>query len=121
MKNYRVTPCASTHNEGIKWFTSPGKGTSATMRTKGPGGTSVHDGPQPYSHTVAAKSAPRERTKTMWSRSPFVASREGAEDFQQVYYENKLGCARGVIWAVAFQISVIVAAAICWELYTLLR
>jgi hypothetical protein len=119
LKDYRLTPCASTHNEGIKWLKSAVKGTSAAVRTKESGRTSVDDGPQPHSHA---------RTKTIWSISRVIASPDstvcvdtGAEDAQQVYREDKLGCARGAIWAAAFQISVIIAVAICWELYSLLR
>ena len=32
------------------------------------------------------------------------------------YYEDKLGCARGVVFAIAFQAALVVVAAICWKL-----
>jgi hypothetical protein len=33
------------------------------------------------------------------------------------YYEDKLGCARGVVFAVAFQAALVVVAAVCWKLF----
>jgi hypothetical protein len=33
-----------------------------------------------------------------------------------VYYEDKLGCARGVVFAVAFQAALVVLVAVCWKL-----
>jgi hypothetical protein len=128
LKNYRINPHASANNEGIKWLESAVKGPSAIVQTKDSARTPVDDGPTHYSHTVAAKSSPCSRTNAMWSMSRVVSRRDStvcvdacAEDAQQVYCEDKLGCARGVIWAAAFQISVVLAVAICWELYSLLR
>ena len=34
----------------------------------------------------------------------------------QLYYEDKLGCARGVGFALAFQAIFVVVAAVCWKL-----
>jgi hypothetical protein len=36
---------------------------------------------------------------------------------EEVYYEDKLGCARGVVFAVAFQAALVVLAAVCWKLF----
>jgi hypothetical protein len=33
------------------------------------------------------------------------------------YYEDKLGCARGVVFAVAFQAALVVIVAVCWKLF----
>jgi hypothetical protein len=35
----------------------------------------------------------------------------------EVYYEDKLGCARGVVFAVAFQAALVVLVAVCWKLF----
>lgn len=35
---------------------------------------------------------------------------------EESYYEDKLGCARGVVFAIAFQAALVVVAAICWKL-----
>jgi hypothetical protein len=43
------------------------------------------------------------------------------EDARQDSCENKLACARGLIWAVAFQVSVATAIAIFWKLYSIVR
>jgi hypothetical protein len=32
-----------------------------------------------------------------------------------LYYEDKLGCARGVVFALIFQIAVVIAGALCWK------
>lgn len=40
-----------------------------------------------------------------------------SDDPEQVYYEDKLGCARGVVYAVAFQTALVTAAAVCWKLF----
>jgi hypothetical protein len=34
----------------------------------------------------------------------------------ELYYEDKLGCARGVVFALAFQAIFVVVAAVCWKL-----
>jgi hypothetical protein len=38
------------------------------------------------------------------------------DDPEQTYYEDKLGCARGVIFALAFQTVLVVIVAACWKL-----
>jgi hypothetical protein len=35
---------------------------------------------------------------------------------EELYYEDKLGCARGVVFALAFQGLFVAVAAICWKL-----
>ncbi len=35
---------------------------------------------------------------------------------EQLYYENKLGCARGIALAVVFQVALVAVAALCWKL-----
>jgi hypothetical protein len=35
---------------------------------------------------------------------------------EQLYYEDKLGCARGVVFALTFQAALIVVVAVCWKL-----
>ena len=40
-----------------------------------------------------------------------------ADNPEQVYYEDKLGCARGVVYALAFQAALVVIAAVCWKLF----
>ncbi len=35
---------------------------------------------------------------------------------EQLYYEDKLGCARGIVFAFAFQGAMVAVAAACWKL-----
>jgi len=42
-------------------------------------------------------------------------------DPELLYSENKLGCARGVIWASVFEAALIIAVAIFWKLRLSLR
>jgi hypothetical protein len=42
-------------------------------------------------------------------------------DPELLYSENKLGCARGVIWAFVFEAALIIAVAIFWKLRFFLR
>ena len=35
---------------------------------------------------------------------------------EQLYFEDKLGCARGIVFALAFQAVVVIAIALCWKL-----
>ena len=37
-------------------------------------------------------------------------------DVEQLYREDKLGCARGVVWALIFEAGLVVAALIYWKL-----
>jgi hypothetical protein len=37
-------------------------------------------------------------------------------DAKQLYREDKLGCARGVIWALVFEAGLVIAALIYWKL-----
>ena len=40
-----------------------------------------------------------------------------SDDPEQLYYENKLGCARGVVFALAFQTVLVTIGAVCWKLF----
>ncbi len=42
-------------------------------------------------------------------------------DAKQLYREDKLGCARGVIWALVFEAGLVVAALIYWKLHLFAR
>ena len=35
---------------------------------------------------------------------------------EQIYYEDKLGCARGIVFAFAFQVALVGVVALCWKL-----
>jgi len=35
---------------------------------------------------------------------------------EQMYYEDKLGCARGIVYAFAFQGALVAVATVCWKL-----
>ncbi len=35
---------------------------------------------------------------------------------EQLYYEDKLGCARGIVFAFAFQVALVGVAVLCWKL-----
>ena len=39
-----------------------------------------------------------------------------ADSPDQVYYEDKLGCARGIVFALGFQAVLLIVAAVCWKL-----
>ncbi len=53
----------------------------------------------------AANSIVSLNVAEVWSDAP-----------EQVYYEDKLGCARGVVFAFGFQAVLLVVAAVCWKL-----
>jgi hypothetical protein len=36
---------------------------------------------------------------------------------EQLYYEDKLGCARGVVFALIFQAGLVAVAALCWKIF----
>jgi hypothetical protein len=40
-----------------------------------------------------------------------------ADDPEQIYYEDKLGCARGIVFALAFQAALVAAAVLCWRIF----
>jgi hypothetical protein len=40
-----------------------------------------------------------------------------ADDPEQIYYEDKLGCARGIVFAFVFQAGLVAAAVLCWRLF----
>jgi hypothetical protein len=42
-------------------------------------------------------------------------------DAEQLYREDKLGCARGVVWALIFEAGLVVAALIYWKLRLFVR
>ena len=35
---------------------------------------------------------------------------------EQLYYEDKLGCARGIVFAIALQVALVGLAVLCWKL-----
>jgi hypothetical protein len=40
-----------------------------------------------------------------------------SDDPEQVYYEDKLGCARGIVYAFAFQGVLAAIVILCWKLF----
>jgi hypothetical protein len=38
------------------------------------------------------------------------------DDPEQLYYEDKLGCARGIVYAIAFQIAIVAVPVLSWKL-----
>lgn len=42
-------------------------------------------------------------------------------DPEQLYDEDTLGCARGVVWAVIFQAALVIAVAVGWKLHFFLH
>ena len=38
-----------------------------------------------------------------------------SDDPADLYYEDKLGCARGVVFALIFQVAAVIAGALCWK------
>ncbi len=38
-----------------------------------------------------------------------------SDDPEQLYYEDKLGCARGVVFAVTLQLVLVVVGTLCWK------
>ena len=44
-----------------------------------------------------------------------------AVDAKQLYREDKLGCARGVVWALVFEAGLVVAAVVYWKLHLFAR
>jgi hypothetical protein len=36
---------------------------------------------------------------------------------EQLYYEDKLGCARGIVFAFAFQAALVAVAVLCWRIF----
>jgi hypothetical protein len=43
---------------------------------------------------------------------PRVAS---SVDWEQMESEDRLGCARGVVWAIVFEVAVVLAVAVYWK------
>jgi hypothetical protein len=73
----------------------------------------------------------REKGETMGIRSqpvllekPQTSSQVGhvcSVDPELLVNEDKLGCARGVMWAIVFEVALIIAAVILWNLRFSLR
>jgi hypothetical protein len=40
-----------------------------------------------------------------------------SDDPEQIYYEDKLGCARGIVFAFAFQAALVTVAVLCWRIF----
>jgi hypothetical protein len=40
-----------------------------------------------------------------------------SDDSEQIYYEDKLGCARGIVFAFAFQAALVAVAVLCWRVF----
>ena len=40
-----------------------------------------------------------------------------SDDPEQIYYEDKLGCARGIVFAFAFQAALVAVAVLCWRVF----
>jgi hypothetical protein len=50
------------------------------------------------------------------SKTDFYVIDGCSVDAKQLYREDKLGCARGVIWALIFEAGLVVAALVYWKL-----
>jgi len=128
LQNYRLKPYASTDEGRFADPMNAVERTSTTVRTEGFAHTSMDKLLEPYSHTMGSQAALGLRGQPIWSMSGGVQGRDSvvcrdAADARtgEVYYESKLACARGLIWATVLQISAAVGIAVCWELYSLLR
>jgi hypothetical protein len=42
-------------------------------------------------------------------------------DAEQLYREDKLGCVRGVVWAMIFEAGLVIGAMVCWKLHLFAR
>ena len=40
-----------------------------------------------------------------------------SDDPEQIYYEDKLGCARGIVFAFAFQAALVAVVVLCWKIF----
>lgn len=131
LENYRLKPYASKDDERFAHPMNAVDGTSTTARTEDFARTSMDKRLEPCSNTAGSQAGRCLRGQLMWSMSRGVQGRDSVvcgdvadarvEDARPVYYESRLACARGLIWAAVFQISAAVAIAVCWELYSLLR
>jgi hypothetical protein len=36
-------------------------------------------------------------------------------DWERIESEDRLGCARGVVWAIVFEVAMVIAAAVYWK------
>jgi hypothetical protein len=40
-----------------------------------------------------------------------------SDDPEQIYYEDKLGCARGIVFAFGFQAALVAVVVLCWKIF----
>ena len=40
-----------------------------------------------------------------------------SDDPEQIYYEDKLGCARGIVFSFAFQAALVAVVVLCWKIF----
>jgi hypothetical protein len=69
-------------------------------------------------HTIGLQSLPVlvKRSRT----SPHIGN-VCSVDPETLYYEDRLGCVRGVAWAVVFEAALVIAVAVYWRLRLFLR
>ena len=130
MENYRLKQCDSTHNAKVKNFKCALEGTPTRLRTADLVLTPVDNAWQPYPQALRIQTSPSPGAQPVGpishdGRARCIVCMDvtdlRVDDDQRVYWENRPGCTRGLIWASVFQISVAIAIGICWGLWLLLR
>jgi hypothetical protein len=71
-----------------------------------------------------AEQAMRPTLRIVLESKSIVPMREAGvycEKPERLYYEYKLGCSRGLLWALAFHTGTFVFVTVCWSLHMFLR
>jgi hypothetical protein len=78
-------------------------------------GTALSEEKRMYQSEAKLHPVVQERFVLVDDASPQVCNVRSV-DPELLYNEDKLGCARGVVWALVFEAAAIAAIAICWKL-----
>lgn len=128
LENYRLRRRDSTHNAMVTNFRSAVEDTSTMPPAADLVAMPVNNVLLPDPHTLRIEASPSlgarpvEPMLQSLSRRSILcvnASDVRIGDDWQVCRENRTGCARGMMWAIVFQISAAIAIAVCWKLYLL--
>ena len=73
---------------------------------------------------ILAEQSPRPALRIVVGNKSIVSMRvvdASSVDPEQLYDEDTLGCARGVVWALIFEAGLVIGALVCWKLHLFAR
>ena len=131
MENCRLRPGSSMDDVQIASLNKAAEGKTSDVRAEEVPRELIDDRLRSRAHDLGIQALPLVADRSMRLELHIVPRSEplvsaytadiAFDDPEQLYGEDPLGCARGVVFAFAFQVALVIAVAVLWRLRLFLR